>query len=315
MSQPIQTAPTPHAAPSGLAPSRVRPERNWQYRNFVPLLPGMLFLLAIAIYPTIYSLGVSLFRWNLTDPVGMEFGGWHNYALLLSDDSFWHSVFITAVFVAVSVALELALGLGVALLFFRRFPGDKFMRALILLPMVVAPVVVGLLWRYMLNVNFGIINYLLSQLGIPRIDFLGDPLWALPTLIVIDVWQWTPFIFLILLAALQGIPEDILEAARVDGANPAQIFFYHMLPLMRYPIAVAVVLRMIDAFRVYDIIYMTTRGGPVDATQTLSWQIYDAGFRSFDLGYAAAYSWLMLAIVLIVTTLVLRIMMRKEDFA
>jgi multiple sugar transport system permease protein len=176
MSQPIQTAPTPHAAPSGLAPSRVRPERNWQYRNFVPLLPGMLFLLAIAIYPTIYSLGVSLFRWNLTDPVGMEFGGWHNYALLLSDDSFWHSVFITAVFVAVSVALELALGLGVALLFFRRFPGDKFMRALILLPMVVAPVVVGLLWRYMLNVNFGIINYLLSQLGIPRIDFLGDPL-------------------------------------------------------------------------------------------------------------------------------------------
>jgi multiple sugar transport system permease protein len=216
--------------------------------------------------------------------------------------------------VAVTVALELALGLGVALLFFRRFPGDKFMRALILLPMVVAPVVVGLLWRYMLNVNFGVVNYLLSQVGIPRIDFLGDPFWALPTLIVIDVWQWTPFMFLILLAALQGIPEDILEAARVDGANPVQIFVYQMLPLMRYPIAVAVVLRTIDAFRVYDIIYMTTRGGPVDATQTLSWQIYDAGFRSFDLGYAAAYSWLMLAIVLIVTTLALRMMMRKEDF-
>src|ERR1700731_5139527 len=116
--------------------------------------------------------------------------------------------------------------------------------------------------------------------------------------------------FLILLAALQGIPGDILEAARVDGANPAQILFYHMLPLMRYPIAVAVVLRLIDAFRVYDIIFMTTRGGPVDATQTLSWQIYDVGFKSFDIGYAAAYSWLMLILVVIVATAVLKTMFR-----
>jgi multiple sugar transport system permease protein len=295
--------------------TRTRQTRNWQYRNFLPLLPGMLFLLAIAVYPTFYSLVISFLRWNLTDPAGMEFGGLHNYALLLSDESFWHSLLVTGVFVAATVTLELALGLAIALLFFRRFPGDKFMRALILLPMVVAPVVVGLLWRYMVNVNFGVVNYLLSVIGIRRIDFLGDPSWALATLILIDVWQWTPFMFLILLAALQGIPEDILEAARVDGANPVQILFYHMLPLMRYPIAVAVVLRLIDAFRVYDIIFMTTRGGPVDVTQTLSWQIYDAGFSSFDMGYSAAYSWLMLIVVLVVTTLVLRIMMRKEDFA
>jgi multiple sugar transport system permease protein len=289
--------------------------RTWQYKNFAPLLPGMLFLLGIAVYPTIYSLAISFFRWNLTDPLGMTFGGLHNYALLLSDESFWHSLFVTILFVAATVALELVLGLGIALLFFRRFPCDKFMRALILLPMVVAPVVVGLLWRYMLNVNFGVVNYFLSVIGITKIDFLGDPSWALATLIVIDVWQWTPFMFLIMLAALQGISEDILEAARVDGANPAEIFFYQMLPLMRYPIAVAVVLRLIDAFRVYDIIFMTTRGGPVDVTQTLSWQIYDAGFRSFDMGYAAAYAWLMLIVVLVVVTLMLRIMLRKEDFA
>src|ERR1700738_4127910 len=309
-----QTVQTPRAPPSDLAPSNVHPVRNWQYRNFLPLLPGMLFLLAIAIYPTIYSLVISFFRWNLTDPEGMTFGGFHNYELLLSDDSVWHALLVTAEFVVVTVTVELVLGLAIGLLFFRRFPGDKFLRALILLPMVVAPVVVGLLWRYMLNVNFGIVNYLLSCIGIPRIDFLGDPSWALPTLMFIDVWQWTPFMFLILLAALQGIPEVNLEAARVDGAKPVQILFYQMLPLMRYPIAVAVVLRLIDACRVYDIIYMTTRGGPIDATQTLSWQIYDAGFRSFDLGYAAAYSWLMLVLVLAVTTLLLRIMMRKEDF-
>ena len=297
------------------APISASAKPSSRYRNFAPMLPGLLFLLALSVYPTIYSLAVSFFRWNLTDPLGMTFGGFHNYVLLLTDESFWHSLFVTMMFVAATVGLELVFGLGIALLFFRRFPGDKFMRALILLPMVVAPVVVGLLWRYMLNVNFGVVNYLLSAIGIKRIDFLGDPSWALGTLILIDVWQWTPFMFLIMLAALQGIPEDILEAARVDGANPAQTFLYQMLPLMRYPIAVAVVLRLIDAFRVYDIIFMTTRGGPVDATQTLSWQIYDAGFRSFDLGYAAAYSWLMLIVVLIVTTLLLRLMLRKEDFA
>jgi multiple sugar transport system permease protein len=118
-----------------------------------------------------------------------------------------------------------------------------------------------------------------------------------------------------MLAALQGIPEDILEAARVDGAKPTRIFFDHMLPLLRYPIAVALALRLIDAFRVYDVIFMTTRGGPVDATQTLSWQIYDAGFRTFDLGYAAAFSWLMLVLVVILVTVFLRAMLRKEDLA
>jgi multiple sugar transport system permease protein len=167
----------------------------------------------------------------------------------------------------------------------------------------------------MLNVQFGVVNYIVDLLGFSRVDLLGDPNWALPTLILVDVWQWTPFIFLILLAALQGIPEDILEAARVDGAKPVRIFFEHMLPLLRYPIAVAVALRMIDAFRVYDFIFMTTRGGPIDKTSTLSWQIYDAGFKSFDIGYASAFSWLMLILVVVVITVFLRLMLRKEDFA
>ena len=120
---------------------------------------------------------------------------------------------------------------------------------------------------------------------------------------------------LIMLAALQGVPEDVIEAAKIDGARSMRIFFDHMLPLMRYPIAVALVLRLLDAFRVYDIIFMTTRGGPIDVTQTLSWQIYDSGFKSFDIGYAAAYSWLMLILVVIVATAVLKTMFRKTDFA
>jgi multiple sugar transport system permease protein len=300
------------------APARPRKGRAGRRRRLAllaPMVPGLLFLAVFAIYPSIYSLVISFFRWNLNDPLGKRFGQFHNYEILLKDPAFWHSVRVTLEYVAAVTILELGLGLGLALLFFRAFPGDKFLRALLILPMVVAPVVVGLLWRYMLNVQFGIVNYVVDLLGFSRVDFLGDPGWALPTLVLVDVWQWTPFIFLILLAALQGIPEDILEAARVDGAKPVRIFFEHMLPLLRYPIAVAVALRMIDAFRVYDFIFMTTRGGPIDKTSTLSWQIYDAGFKSFDIGYASAFSWLMLILVVVVTTVFLRLMLRKEDLA
>jgi multiple sugar transport system permease protein len=280
-----------------------------------PMIPGMAFLIAISVYPTIYSLNASFYRWNLAQTARRTLVGLRNYELLLSDPSFWHSVSVTLTYVFIVVGLELVIGLGVALLFFRRFPGDHFLRALLILPMVVAPVVVGLLWRYMLNVQFGAINYLAELLGFERVDFFGNVSLALPTLILIDVWQWTPFTFLIMLAALQGMPEDIIEAARIDGARSVRIFFDHILPMIRYPIAVALVLRLLDAFRVYDIIFMTTRGGPIDVTQTLSWQIYDVGFKSFDIGYAAAYSWLMLILVVIVTTAVLKIMFRRTDFA
>jgi len=278
-----------------------------------PMVPGLLFLIAFSVYPTVYSLVTSFYRWNLNDPLGKHLAGLHNYNILLRSPDFWHSVEVTLWYVVASVVIEFGLGLGLALLFFRHFPGDKFLRALLILPMVVAPVVVGLLWRYMLNVQFGIVNYVIGLFGLHRVEFLGDPSWALPTLVLIDIWQWTPFIFLIMLAALQGIPEDILEAARVDGARPVRIFFDHMLPLLRYPIAVAVVLRLIDAFRVYDLIFMTTRGGPINKTETLSWQIYDAGFAAFDIGYASAFSWLMLILVVVVTTLFLRLMLRRED--
>lgn len=304
----IVTPNTDHTLPQ---PRRKKPRYGWM----LPMIPGMVFLIAISIYPTIYSLNASFYRWNLAATARRSLVGLRNYELLLSDSSFWHSIGVTLEYVFIAVALELAIGLGVALLFFRRFPGDHFLRALLILPMVVAPVVVGLLWRYMLNAQFGVVNYLVELAGIERVDFLGNTDLALPTLILIDVWQWTPFTFLIMLAALQGVPEDIIEAARIDGARSLRIFFDHILPMIRYPIAVALVLRLLDAFRVYDIIFMTTRGGPIDVTQTLSWQIYDVGFKSFDIGYAAAYSWLMLILVVIVATAVLKIMFRKTDFA
>lgn len=279
------------------------------------MLPGLVLLAGLAIYPAIYSLVVSLFRWNLQDPTGRRFIGLDNYQLLLGDSAFWHSVQVTVVFVVVSVAVEFVLAFGLALLFFRRFRGDGVLRAILLLPMLCAPVVVGLLARYVLDPRFGIVNQLLGMVGVGPVELLGNPSLALPTLIAVDVWQWTPFLFLVLLAAMQGIPEEIIEAAKIDGARWVRIVWHQFLPLLRYPIAVGLALRVIDAFRAYDTIFMTTRGGPIDATETMSWRAYDAGFRAFDISYAAAFSWLLLVIVLAAVTVLLRRSVKELEAA
>jgi multiple sugar transport system permease protein len=276
------------------------------------MAPALLVLAGLSIYPTIYSLVTSLVRWNLLDPSGQRFIGVANYTGLLSDPAFWNSVRVTVVFVAAGVGFEFVLAFGLALVFFRGLPGERIMRGIIMLPMLAAPVVVGLLARFMLNQQFGIVNQLLSRVGVGGQDFLGSLSLTLPTLIVIDIWQWTPFLFLILLAGMQGLPEDIIEAAKLDGATWPRIIWHHFLPLLKYPILVGLCLRVIDAFRVYDIIYMTTRGGPVDVTNTLSWSLYDVGFRSFNISDAAAGSWLLLILVVIATTVLLRPIARHE---
>lgn len=295
----------PVAAPPH-APAPVPRKRHRRPGRYVAMWPGLIVLAVLALYPAIYSLFISLHSWNLQLPEDREFVGLANYANLLTDPAFWHSVQVTLVFVAASVALEFLLAFGLALVFFRGLPGDKVMRALILMPMLCAPVVVGLLARFSLQPTFGIINQLLEKVGLGPYDFLGSTTLALPTLIAIDVWQWTPFLFLILLAAMQGIPEEIIEAAKLDGASWAGIVWHQFLPLLKYPILVGIALRLIDAFRVYDIVFMTTRGGPIDVTSTMSWQIYDVGFRSFSLSYAAAFSWLLLIMVLTIVTPMMR---------
>jgi multiple sugar transport system permease protein len=295
-----------------MPPRRRGGSRRW-YR-LLPMVPGLLFLLAFSVYPLVYALRISFYEWNLLDVAGRQFVGLQNFTSILSGgNDFWHPLLVTLGFVGASTSLELVVGMALAMLFYRRFPGDRFMRALLILPMVLAPLVVGLLWRYMLNVNYGIVNYFVQLLGFGPIEFLGSTKWALPSLVMVDVWQWTPFMFLILLAGLQGIPQEVEEAATVDGARPIQTFFYCLLPLLRYPIAVALLLRVIDAFRVYDIVYMTTRGGPVNATDTMSWHIYNVGFRTLDVSYAAAYAWLMLIVVLAVTGVIVRLMFRREE--
>lgn len=296
---------------SGHRPGRP-PRRVGRY---LVMSPALLFLAAVALYPTIYSLVISLLKWQLTTGEPARFVGFDNFITLLSDSQFWNSVRVTLVYVAASVAIEFVLAFALALLFFRGFRGDKILRGLLMMPMLCAPVVVGLLAKFSLEPSFGIVNQLLRSIGLPTTEFLGSPSLALPTLIAIDVWQWTPFLFLILLAGMQGLPEDIIEASKLDGASWPRIIWHQFLPLLKYPIMVGLLLRLIDAFRVYDIIYMTTRGGPINVTSTMSWQIYDVGFRSFNISYAAAYSWLLLILVMIVVNSLLRRMVSRSKEA
>lgn len=281
-------------------------------RRHLAMGPGLIVLFGLAIFPAIYSLVISFQNWNLTNPDSGKFVGFKNYIGLLTDGDFWHSVWITVVFVAVAVVLETVLGFLLALAFFRPLPGHQVFRTLLLLPMLAAPIVVGLLARFMLDPQFGIINYMLGLVGLGPQELLSNPDTALMTLTLIDVWQWTPFMFLIFLAAMQSLPDDIIEAGKLDGASRRQLVWHMFLPLMIYPILVAVTLRVIDAFRVYDIIYATTRGGPIDATATMSWRIYEVGFKVFNISYASAYSWLMLIIVVVVAGRLLRQTTKKD---
>lgn len=268
--------------------------------------PGLLFLVAIALYPLLFALYMALTDFSLIAAVEPTFQGIGNFLRVLRNPQFWHSAQLTVIFVSTTVAAQLTLGFLLALVFLGGFPGDRLLRSLLIMPMVVAPVVSGLLWRFMLNIEYGVINYLIAAVGLPRIDFLGATRSALPTLMAIDIWQWTPFVFLIVLPGLMSVSREIIEAARVDGANRWQLIWHQYLPLVRYPLMVAALLRIIDAFRVYDTIFMTTRGGPIDATETLSWHIYDRGFRSLDMPYAAASAWLALILVTVICTFLMR---------
>lgn len=309
---------TKSSAPRGLGAERNVPRQGSRWRiprPYLVMLPALLFLLAVAIVPLIYSLVVSLLRFNLMNLDRTGFVGLRNFELILSSPDFWNSLVVTIQFVVMAVGLELVLGLALALVLSRDVPGISFFRSFILVPLALAPVVVGLLWRFMLNTESGVLNWFISLFGIPRTDFLSNTRLALPVIALVDVWQWTPFMFLILLAAIQALPQEPFEAAAIDGASTWETIFHITLPMLRYPILVAVLLRTIDAFRVYDLIFMMTRGGPINVTDTLSWSVYNVGFRNFNMGYAAALSWIILIIVTVVVAVFVRLLAGRAEEA
>ncbi len=290
------------------ASPRRRKDLGWRF-----LLPAYAAVALIVGVPTIYSLYLSFHKWKLTTfRRGVPFVGLDNYKTAISDPAFWHSMQVTVVFTFVALSIEIVLGLGLAVLLDQEFRGRRTVRILILLPMFTTNVIVGLIWRMLLSYDFGFLNWLLSLAGISPVAWLGNPSLALWSLVMVDVWNTTAFVSVILLAGLQSVPEELRQAAWVDGASSWQTFRLITLPLLRPFLFVAIVWRTIDLFRIFDVVFSLTGGGPYNATQTLSLYAYEKGFASFNLGLASAVSYLLILALVIILAIEARVVGRRS---
>jgi multiple sugar transport system permease protein len=249
------------------------------------VLPALALLSVITIYPILYVIYLSAHRKLLIFNIS-RFIGFENYQFLLRDDRFWNALKNTFYFTGVSVSLELFLGLCIAILLNRPFRGKGLARAVMLIPWAIPTVVSARMWEWMYNTDFGLLNYLL---GI-KINWLGSPFWALNAAIFMDVWKTTPFVAILLIAGLQVIPGELYQAARVDGAGSWQIFRKITMPLLRPAILIVLLFRTLDAFRVFDAIYVLTGGGPANTTETLSVYAYKVLFQTLQFGYGSTLS-------------------------
>jgi multiple sugar transport system permease protein len=279
-----------------------------QVANFNRLTPYLFLapagiVLAIALmYPIGYMVYASFLNWNPSQRIGeAEFVGLANYISLLNDPQFRESFAVTLRFAAIVVSVEMVLGVGLALLLDRELRGMSVLRTVFILPMMIAPIVVGLMWRYMYHPTVGIFNRTLTSLGLEGVPWLSNGDWAFASVIIADIWQWTPFIFILSLAALQSLPGSVMEAARIDGASAWQTILYIKLPLMLPVLIVTALLRLIDAFKVLEVILVLTNGGPGLSTEILSLRISRTASEFRELGKAAAMSNLLLILLLILT--------------
>jgi multiple sugar transport system permease protein len=262
--------------------------------------PGILWVLAFTIFPLLYSLRLSFMRARLGQP--QTFNGLKNYARAFSDYRFWNSFKITIIFVLASVVLTVLLGLGLALLFNRPMRGQRVFRSLFTMPLFAAPIAMGYLGLTIFHEQVGAVNTVLRALGVVNLPPWFSDVWlARLAIILVDVWQWTPFCFLVLLAGLQGLPEEIYEAATLDSSSGWDIFRFVTLPLLAPVLFTVTMLRLVEAFKILDIPFSMTNGGPGAATQTLSFYIYLTGLRNFNAGYASALAYLLLLMVLIIS--------------
>ncbi|MEJ2358998.1 MAG: sugar ABC transporter permease [Deinococcales bacterium] len=229
--------------------------------------------------------------------------GLGNFARALHDYRFWSGLKNTFYFTLIAVPMEMVLGLAIAVLFNRDFRGKGLVRTVILLPMVATPVAIALIWALMFNPSLGVLNYFLESLGLPRSLWVASAQLAIPSLTIVDIWEWTPMVALILLAALQGVPTELYEAAIIDGAGPVQAFRFITLPSIRSAAVIALILRSIDALKTFDIIYVITQGGPGIASETLNVFAFKTGFEFFRAGYAASLLIFLLVAVLGVSVL------------
>jgi multiple sugar transport system permease protein len=280
----------------------------------VPLLlviPTTIVLALVVIFPMIYSLTVSFRLYDLRVP-RHPFVGFNNYLRLFADPRFHNALKVTILLVLGELALQFPIGFGLALLLTRGFRGKKLIQPILLIPMMITPVVVGYMGRLLFETRSGPINYLLNVLGLPSMSWHTSANTALFTVILLDTWQWTPFVMGVLLAGLVSLPLEPYESAKVDGASGLQIFWYLTLPLLKPVIALVIIMRALAILQTFDTIYVLTMGGPGTATETIGIYTYLIGFRYWDIGQASSAAWILSLMVSIGVTIFLRMMEREQ---
>lgn len=294
--------------------ARLRPRFHWLSDRtllILFLLPTMALLLAITVFPLIWSLGLSFTQYSViksatTTP---KFIGLDNYAELLTSDVLWERFTITARFVIPAVAIEFLLGFGLALLLNRNFKGRGLIMTLMLVPMMLSPLVVALFWRFMYQADIGVLNYLIRDvLHLPSVRWLTSTSTAMWSIVLVDVWQWTPFIMLIALAGLSAVPKYLYEAAEVDRASAWFKFRNITLPLVTPLLLIALLFRLMDTYRLFDTAYALTGGSPGHSTELLSLWLYQIAFREFDTGRGSAIGYIMLVVIIALANMLLRVL-------
>jgi multiple sugar transport system permease protein len=269
--------------------------------RFVLIVPAVVLLLLLTVFPIIYILYFSFFEYSSNVDVPHQFVGLENFKRLLTDEAFHNALKNTIFFTVVAVSIEFALGLGFALLVMNFIEKVSIIKTILLIPMMIAPIAVAITWKFLYAPFVSPFNHLRMKLGQAPILFTSDVKLAMPSIIFVDIWQWTPFIFLMMLAGLASLPKEPYEAAQIDGASSWQQFRDLTWKFLQPVIIITLLLRIMDAFRLFDQVFILTRGGPASVTDTLSFHIYKVAFRFWDIGWAAAMSLFMLAVTLTIS--------------
>jgi multiple sugar transport system permease protein len=280
--------------------------RGWEPPSYWPFIaPALIVVLAVIIFPWIYTIWMSLHEWKVGSPP--TFVGLANYIRLPSDSRFIESIEHTLVYAALSVVLPLIFGTFAAVVFHVRFPMRGLLRGLFIMPMMATPVAIALVWTMMFHPQLGILNYLLSLVGIPPQLWVFHPATVIPSLVLVETWQWSPLVMLIVLGGLAAIPAEPYESAQLDGATRWQTFRYISLPLVMPFLFIAGMIRAIDALKSFDIIFAITQGGPGTASETINLYLYSTAFVYYDVGYASAIVVIFFALIVVLTGALLQL--------
>lgn len=274
--------------------------------SYVFLMPTILLILALSVFPLIFSLVLAFTSWDLSRlEGGVRFTGLQNFVTLINDTRFWNTARITVFFVGGAVGLQYVLGLGLAMLLNQEIRFRRFFRVAFLVPMMLTPAAVGYVGRMLFNEGQGPINNMIKNIGGPPIPWLSNSTMALPSLILLDTWEWVPFMTIVLLAGLQSLPLEVFESARVDGASEWSIFRHITFPMLA-PVSITVILiRALEAFKLFDIVTVMTGGGPGTSTETVTMYAYTVGMKNGNLGYASAIAYSLLIMVILFSTIFL----------